>query len=838
MSIWDGQVSLGRFLSGPNLFGRSSGAVVALTLSPGLANWLTSMPKQEERLRWETRCEAVLGRASPVTTSAHRRGGIRWVHHLLALNDDLRLDYCIEQHPAHVLELSARRMVLFVPCDDPQLGLRTTALSASMLFDCLEAGPEGSPLRLMTAASEEWVRRWRDAVRTWREWAEDAALNPNARWIAREAVRRGLPCYRQPGSNTLLQLGQGVYQRRVSGPFTDAINSVASQWSQDKWQTGALFAAHGLPATQARIVSSPDEALAEARRIGWPVLIKPCTTNKGIGVTVNVRDERTLIRAFEHAARLRVGVLLERHVAGSDHRLLVVGGRFLAAVRYKPADIPPSDMVLPLRGQANLAARGLSEDITRHVHADNRELAEHAARLMGLSTAGLDFRTTDPGRSWREVGGAILSIDAGPDFSVHEPRTRDYDIPKAVVDELFPGGANGRVMTAGVTGSVGKTTTCRMLAKILEHAGHTVGLTSTQGAFIGKRQVRSGDLAGGMAALSLLQDPSLTASVAELARGGLIKRGLGFDALDVGAVLNVQDNHLGLDGIQTREQLAQVKQLVVRYARQLAVLNADDPLCLAMSSDMDPAKVCLVGEAMGPHLAAHQQAGGLIATIHEDQRGPMLRLQRGTFVCGEMPLSAIPATWGAKFRPAMINALFAAALAHGLGISFPTIEQALTTFVSDYSSNPGRMNRISGVPFELWLSWSDGPLALKELSTFIDARRYDGGSKSLVFYIVGNRPDDFIRASAQAVAGTFDRYYCTDMEEDRRGRPVGEVAALLADSLRQSGVPESRTVVAPSTTRVIREALESTPPNGLLVIASYRPDKVMTLVRSLWPEAA
>lgn len=890
MSIWDGKVSLSRSLNGPNLFGPCSGALVSMTVSSELSTWLRCSPKPQEYALWGQACQAVLGGNVSVATTLQEQTEIRWVHYLLALNDALRLHYSIEQHPACCLELSDRRILLFVPCDDVQLGLRATATSTTMLFDLLEQVSNCLSPQLAARALELKISRWPKHVAAWRDWAEATALNVNARWIASEAVKRGLPYYRQPGSNTLLQLGHGVYQRRMNGPFTDAINNVSHQWAQDKWQTTALFASHGLPTTESRVVNTAEDALVYARKLGWPVVIKPRSTNKGVGITVNVQSEQTLLNSFEQAARFRAGVLLERHVPGYDHRLLVVGGRFIAGAQRKPAqiegdgqhtvaelvealnlarirsrapgvylphvrivldqealrtlrdagygpeDIPPEGMVLSLRGQANLSTGGYAEDVTDQVHADNRDLAEHAARLIGLTTAGLDLQTIDISRSWREVGGAILEINSGPALWVHEPRTSQYNLPKVVLDDLFPNGANGRVLTAGVTGSLGKTSTCRMLAKILECAGHTVALTSTQGSFIGNRQLRAGDLAGGRAALSLLQDPTVTASVAELARGGLIKKGLGFDSLDVGAVLNVQDNHVGLDGITSREQMAQVKQLVVQHANKLAVLNAEDPLCFAMSKAIDTAKLCLVGESIGPRLLAHQQGGGLIATTRDSVEGPLLSLQQGTSIVGEMPMVDIPATWEAKFRPAMVNALFAAALAHGLGIPFSLIRRALMGFASDFSGNPGRMNRISGPPFELWVSLADGPRALEELSTFIE-HRYRSISKSLVFCAVGNRPDEFIRASAKAVAGKFDRYYCTEMEEDRRGRPEGEVAELLADSLRQLGLPGPFTAVEASSTSAIQEALRETLPGSVLVIASYHPDKVMTLVRSLWPEA-
>ncbi len=892
MSGHEAQVSLSRYLTGPSLFGACSGALVMMRLSPQLIAWLGGVAKRVDLAIWRKTLELVLGRApEPARHGPGTAQTLRWIDHLLALNDALRLYYCIAQEPARVHELSSTRLVTFVPCDDSQLGLRATAVSVAMLLDML--GPRlgntrfGSFQPLDHGLSE----RLRERVRAWREWAEANALNVNARWIAREAVARGIPYHREPGSKLLVRLGHGASQRRLNGPYVDRVSSVATHWSNDKWQTSNLFAAHGLPTAGTRLVASFEQALAQAKRFGWPVVVKPRSTDKGVGITINITDEPGLRQAFEHATRFRGGVLVERHVSGYDHRLLVVGGRFVAAALrlparvegdgqrtiaelvhalnlarftgrlpgayrsevpvvldhealrvliaqgYAPGDVPAAGATVTLRGNANLSTGGSAEDVTEQVHVDNRALAEQAARLIGLCTAGLDLQTSDISRSWREVGGAILEINAGPGLPVHHSRTSRYTVRKAIVDDLFPAGATGRIPTAGVTGSIGKTTTCRMLSSILKHAGHTVALTGTQGAFLDERQLRKGDLAGGRAALSLLQDPAATACVAELARGGLIRSGLGLDVLDVGSVLNVYDNHVGLDGIETREQMARVKQLVVRHARQLAVLNADDPLCLAMSDGMDPTRVCLVSEAMSPRLTAHLEAGGMVATMRDAERGPLLSLQRGADILGEMPVADIPATWGARFRPAMLNALFAAALAHGLRVPFRHIETGLAAFTSDYASNPGRTNRISGLPFDLWVAWCDGPEACTEMSRLMS--RIGGDVIGhLVIYAVGNRPDAFTRASADAVAGAFDRYYCTDMEEDRRGRAFGEVAGLLADSLRKAGVADSAIVVEPSSSAAVKRALAEMPAGGMLVIQTYHPDTVMASVRAMWPDAA
>ena len=891
MKIWNGQVHLSRDLQGPNLFGSCSGVLVKLDLAPELGLWLRQRPKEKEVVAWRQACAAVHGDSSDLSTSTRACSELSWVHDFLALSDALRQPYCIEQDPAVLRDLSLQHMVVFVPCDDVEMGLRATAVAAEMLFELLGTSVDGVGLELSAERLDQWRIRWHQKTRQWHHWADASALNVNARLVGREAVQQGIPFYRIPGSKSLLQLGQGSRQRRLNGALIDSVSCVGFHLSQDKWQTSALFATHGLPTAQPRVVSSLGQALAEAQRIGWPVVVKPRSTNKGVGITVNVQDETMLRHAFALAEKFRTGVLLERHVPGADHRLLVVGGRFTAAARRMPAqivgdgqrtvaalvdalnlarfhreahgvylplvtveldaealrwlkaagfsphDIPPPGVVLALRGNANLSTGGFSQDVTPVAHPDNCMLAERAARLVGLSMAGVDLQMPDISRSWREVGGAILEINAGPGLLPHAPATSHHNVPKAILEHLFPKGGTGRVLTAGVTGSLGKTTTCRMLERILERVGHTVALTGSQGAFVGGQQLRQGDLAGGRAALSMLQDPSVTALVAELARGGLIKRGVGLDALDVGAVLNVQDNHLGLDGVHTREQLADVKALVVRNVKRLAVLNADDPLCLQMAAGLPTERVCLVGETLTPPLKSHLFQGGRVAVVRTSAEGPLLSLQHGANTLGEIPMADIPATWGGRFRPAMVNALFAAALAHGLAVPFQRIEQGLTQFASDVKDNPGRMNRVSGVPFELWLSWADGASALREIRNFV-GRDESAGWRSVVFYAVGNRPDGFIRDAAQALAGAFDRYFCTEMEEDRRGRPSGEVAALLGAALRESGEPASSIVVEPSTAVAVQRAIRQTPPGGTLVISSYRTHEAMEAIRAVWPQAA
>jgi len=380
------------------------------------------------------------------------------------------------------------------------------------------------------------------------------------------------------------------------------------------------------------------------------------------------------------------------------------------------------------------------------------------------------------------------------------------------------------VPSVGVTGSVGKTTTCRLVARILAAAGKTVALATTQGMYVGPELVRKGDLAGGDSAGRLLVDPRVQAGVFELARGGLISDGMVLSAVDVGAVLNVFDNHIGLDGVDSREGLAGVKSVVVRNARVLAVLNADDPLCVAMAGSAT-APVCFV--SMRPDnsvLQGHLDAGGFGAYLDGPEEDPVLHLRRGRSEIGRLEGCRIPTTLGGVFRPALHNALFAAAIACGLGVQWEVIRDSLYDFRSTSESNPGRMNMLPGFPFDVLTTWADGPEAMAELSRYARSRS-GAGRKRIMFCAAGNRPDWFLRKTALTVSGVYDTYLCSDWDT-LRGRPPLETARLLAQTLRDEGVPGSCVTVAPSHDEALRMAFESACAGDLLVLVTFSEHKV------------
>jgi cyanophycin synthetase len=859
-----------QFFQGPNVWSPVSGLLLGLEQSDPVLRWVRAERPAAALVLAARRLLGTVPVAAEsralVGLAAAREGSGSALDLLLATVEVLMRDFCVVPAPGRLVEPGEWALRLFVPCEDGGIGFAAWQTGCRIVETVLQAQP--GPQAIEATRRHYWSFRKR---------ARDHGLNQTNIALARAAALRGIPHERLVVPGQYLQFGQGRHRRRVLETGTDATSAVAMGLSGDKLMTATILARQGLPTSEPRAVRSSDEARSVARQIGFPVVVKPRSSGKGRGVTVHITDEAALEVALRHAAGVQASVLVERHVPGDDHRLLVVAGCFVAAARRLPArvtgdgrrtvrqlmdelnrdprrgmpferlmewvtldheattllgqqglepdSVPAAGAVVVLRRTANLSRGGSAVDVTDSIHPDNRRLAERVAGLIGLDVTGIDFLTDDIGRSWREGRCAVLEVNATPGLRPHLAANPARDVVGPIVDQLFPARSNGRVPVAGITGSVGKTTTARMLAHILATQGRRVALSTTQGSWVDGDLIRRGDRAGGGNALAVLQDPRVDVGVFELARGGLVKRGLGVDRLDVGAVMNVYDNHLGLDGVHTREELARVKRLVVENTLGLAVLNADDPLCLAMRPHVRAARLGLVStRADHPAVVEHRAAGGLVGLLLGEGADAELVLYEGAAVLGRLSAGAIPASWDGQFRPVQSNALFAAMLAHGLGVGFEAIGSALSNFHSTIESNPGRMNLFEGLPYRVLCTSADGSEAMGELVRFVRQLKI-GGRKLALVTAVGNRPDAFLRDTGRAMAGGFARQVCSD-RRDLRGRAPGEVARLLAEGLRAGGAQEDAIELATDASDALDRAHAMARPGDLLVLISYDAEEV------------
>jgi cyanophycin synthetase len=737
-----------------------------------------------------------------------------------------------------------------------ELGLR---LLCSLL-------PEG--IRPADSVPEGWS--WPEARDEFIRFAQRRALGPSTASLVRAAESRGIPWLRL-NDQSLVQLGHGKYQQRIQATVTGRTSHIAVELASDKEETNKILATLGLPVPRQELVQSEGQAVRAARRIGFPVVTKPYNGNHGRGISIRLMTDEEVAHGYTVAREHSRSVIVETFLEGDDHRLLVVNGELVAATRRTPGhvvgdgkrtvadlveivnqdprrgvghekvltrleldaqaqkmldraglaadSVPEAGQVVYLRSTANLSTGGTATDVTNIIHPDNREMAERAVRAIGLDVGGVDFLSKDITESYRRIGGGICEVNAAPGFRMHvapsEGTPRDAAGP--VIDMLFPPGAPSRVPIAAITGTNGKTTTARMLAHVTKMAGFTPGLTTTDGVYIDGHRTVQGDMTGPVSARMVLADPQIDIAVLETARGGLVRAGMGVKEVNVGAVLNVQSDHLGLKGIDTLEQLAEVKRVVVEVATDCAVLNADDPLVLRMSGYTDAKSICYV--TLNPQhtlVREHIRAGGRACALEAGVNGQMITLyDRG----GHIPLvwtHLIPATLEGRALHNVQNAMFAAAMSFSLGIKLDAIRQGLRTFDSTFYQAPGRMNVFDEHPFKVLFDYGHNAHAVGMLADL--AQRLEvKGRRIVVLAGPGDRRDEDLVAIANAVAGRFDHYVCR-RDDSLRDRAPDEVPRIQAGALRAAGVREEAISIIPDEQEAIDAALRMGREGDLLLV--------------------
>lgn len=747
--------------------------------------------------------------------------------------------------------------------EQAEVGLEAGRLALTLLHSLLPPAlqPSGG-----VPPGYDWEREREDFIR----FAQRRALGPSTASLVKAAEERGIPWIRL-NEYSLIQFGHGRYQQRIQATVTTRTPHIAVEIASDKDETNRILENLGLPVPKQRLVYGEEEAVVQAERIGYPVVVKPLNANHGRGVSLNLQDPDHVRLAFAQARKHSRGVLVEKHLAGLDHRMLVVNGRLVAVSKrvpghvvgdgthtieelvelvnrdprrgvghekvltrlefdyqaerllknlgYARTTVPPEGEVVFLRTTGNLSTGGTAIDVTDTVHPDNVAMAVRAVTAIGLDVGGVDFLTEDISRSYKDIGGGICEVNAAPGFRMHVAPSEGTprDVAGPVMDMLFPPGTASQVPIAAIAGTNGKTTTARMLAHIHKLAGRTVGLTTTDGVYIDGIRTVAGDMTGPIAARMVLSDPFVDVAVLETARGGLLRAGMGYRHCDVAACLNVAEDHLGLRGIDTIEQLAEVKRIPIEVARNTAVLNADDPLCLRMADYTEAETVCYVTMSpLHPLVREHIRAGGQGVVLEEGMNGHMITIyDRGTHI----PLlwtHLIPAAMEGRALHNVQNAMFAAAMAYSMGVKLEDIQHGLRTFDTTFFQAPGRTNIFDEHPFKVILDYGHNSAAVKAMCRMVDG--FDPPDRRIcVLAGPGDRRDEDIRGIARTTAGHFDHYICR-RDDGLRGRQPTEVPEMLRDELLAAGVPGERIDVVPEEAAAVDHALRMARPGDLLLI--------------------
>jgi cyanophycin synthetase len=717
--------------------------------------------------------------------------------------------------------------------------------------------------------------------------AHDVRLGPSTAAIVRAARQRGIPT-RRLNDASLVQLGHGARARRICTAETDATGAIAEAIAQDKELTRGLLRAVGVPVPAGQPVSSAEDAWEAAEELGVPVVVKPQFGNHGRGVTTNLTTKEQVQKAYAAALAEGEHILVETFAPGSDYRLLVIGDRLIAAALREPAQVvgdgrstitqliaevncdprrsdghatvlsfikidavalavlaeqgctpdsvpAPGQRVL-IRRNGNLSTGGTATDVTDQVHPEVAARAVEAARAIGLDIAGVDVVALDISRPLEEQKAAVVEVNAGPGLRMHlEPSAgKPRPVGEAIVNMLFPVGQTGRIPIVAVTGVNGKTTTTRLIAHLLRSAGRCVGMTCTDGTYVNDRRIESRDCSGPRSARAVLLNPRVEAAVLETARGGILREGLGFETCDVAVVTNIgKGDHVGLRGIDTLDELARVKRVVVeavaspsnpwRPAGGAAVLNAEDPLVVAMAAHCPGTVIHFARDAEHPVVVAHRRTGGRAVFV----RDGAIVLAEGEREDVLIPLARVPLTHEGRIGFQVENTLAAVGAAWSLGVQLGVIRSGLESFSGDARQVPGRFNVHQTRGATVVVDYAHNPSALSalvgSLSCFPHARR------SIVF-ASGNRRDEDVIEMGTIMGSAFDRVvlYADEGASDRNG---GELNALLRKGLTAGG-RVSETFETANEREAITAAFRDLRSGDLLVIGVEAIEEALACVQS------
>ena len=706
------------------------------------------------------------------------------------------------------------------------------------------------------------------------------ALGPSTETIIKEAEARKIP-WMWLSARAMLQLGYGARQKRIQATLSNNTSILAVELACDKEGTKNILGNAGVPVPHGTVIEYLDEleqAIADVG--GYPIVIKPLDGNHGRGITINIANLEEAESAYDLASKNSKtrSVIVERYYRGNDHRVLVINGKVVAVAERVPAHVVGNgqntiqelieltnkdprrgnghdnvltkivvdqtsrevlkkqgynldSVLLPqerayLRATANLSTGGVAIDRTDEIHPENTWLAQRVAKIIGLDIAGIDIVTSDISKPLKETDGVVVEVNAAPGFRMHAAPS--YGLPRnvgaSVLEMLFPEQTPSRIPIVAITGTNGKTTTTRLTAHIYRQTDKVVGFTATDGIYIQEYLVEQGDNTGPYSAGAILKDPTVEVAVLETARGGILRSGLAFDSCDIGVVLNVAADHLGLGGIDTIEQMARVKGVVAETVKAdgYAILNADDPLVAAMAEKVNCKVAYFSMNPDNPIIMEHARRDGL-AAVYENG---YLSILEGKWTLRVEKAVNIPMTMGGKAPFMIANGLASCLATFAQGVDIEQIRKGVRTFQMSAEQTPGRMNLFDAKDYQVLVDYAHNPHGFKAVGDFV---RNWQGAKIGVVGGPGDRRDEDLIQLGNISAQIFDYVFIKE-DRDPRGREPGEVADLIRKGIYQvNGDKPNETIL--DETKAIDTALNQAQKNSLVVIFPEKVNAAIEIIK-------
>jgi UDP-N-acetylmuramyl tripeptide synthase len=652
-----------------------------------------------------------------------------------------------------------------------------------------------------------------DLFAEFQEFSRPLILPEDAQVIIDVTTRLDIPCVkleREPyqgltgdfriRKNGLLKLGHSIYQHVVDGAFCIDKATHLLPLLKDRNQLFQTLTQLHVPVAhqekEFRNIVSIRRATRLAATIGFPVVVKPGLRCHGRGISLNIQNEQELHIAVQKAQQFSRKVIVEKHIAGETFKVIVANGNIVGVVSGK-----------------------VEGDLSSETHPSILRLVLDLVEKLGAGLLVVDVVTQEIGEPLHQQNGAIVDVDFAPELDRFLTAGSDLHVRamSGFVQWLFPGNTRSRIPTVAVTGTNGKTTTCRMITSIMEGGHFNTGFASTDGIYIKNKLVEAGDKAGGGGHHRVFESRGVNLGVLETARGALAHSGFMFDWCNISVCLNVTEDHIGQFGIETVEQMAELKRSVLESARDGVVLFADDERCIAMIPYLVTPRICLVSmQCAVEELIKIPGNKGCFSIIESIDESDWLVLYDGDKRLPVIEISCIPATFGGAARFNVSNSLHAAAASYLMGMDMETIRKGLGTFEAGFENTPGRLNIYKKLPFTVILDYAHNADGFRKLSEFIDTQPVSG-RKILTFGINSNNRDADIKAAMCGLAGHFDHYFCVN-SLDLQGRQAHEMPTLLASGLTSAGITKSAISLVPEFDEWWRHGLDMAAPGDLLVL--------------------
>jgi cyanophycin synthetase len=702
-------------------------------------------------------------------------------------------------------------------------------------------------------------------IQNMREIRERDRLGPSTGSIVEEAVSRDIPWIRL-GTNSLVQLGYGINQMRFQATITCKTSNIAVEIACDKEETKRMLEMNSIPVASGAICVDEEDLINTIAKINFPIVIKPLDGNHGKGASINITDLEAAKEGLAYAKKYSRRVIVEKFITGYDFRILVIDHKMIAAAKRVPAhvigngnntieelvaitnlderrgyghekvlteitidrdsldllqklnytlsSVPADGEIVYLKSTANLSTGGTSIDVTDMVHPENIFIAERISRVIGLDVCGIDIMAENLTSPLKENGGVVLEVNAAPGFRMHLAPTEGLprNVAAPVVDMLYPPGKPCRIPIIAVTGTNGKTTTTRLLAHIVKNNGYKVGFTTSDGIYIQNHMMEKGDTTGPISAEYILKDPTVEFAVLETARGGILRSGLGYSRCDIAIITNIKEDHLGLNDIETLDDLTNVKSVVAKSVKKdgWAVLNAEDPYCMKIAKTLDCNTAYFALDENDPVVKKLSKAGNIVAVCENG----FITVKKGDWKIRIEKVMNVPLTLQGKAKFMIQNVLAATLAAYLYGFKTEDISLSLQTFIPSVAQTPGRMNIFEFKHFKIMIDFAHNPAGYLGIEDFLN--NIEATKKIGIIAGVGDRRDEDIMECGMIAARMFD-HLIIRQEKHLRGRTEDEIIDLILKGVQASGRNISYEII-PKEIEAIKHAI-TTAEDGYFIAA-------------------